>query len=129
PVASAGAALLGRRAGPGAGAVIRAVRVFPAGGWSQVATDRVVLDFDRRHRRRLAMTGERGLDFLLDLAEAAALRHGDGLLLEDGRMVEVAAAPEPLAEVTAAGPRHLARLAWHLGNRHVPTEIGDGRLA
>src|SRR5688572_19854912 len=67
--------------------MIRATRVFPASRWSQVATDVVVLDYDNRHRRRIKMQGEGGLIFLLDLPEAAALADGDGLLLEDGRIV------------------------------------------
>jgi urease accessory protein len=103
--------------------MIRASKVIRAGHWSGVATDAVVLGFDDRHRRRLAMKGECGLEFLLDLAEATALRHGDGLVLEDGRMVEVRAKAEPLLVVTARNPHHLARLAWHLGNRHVPAAI------
>jgi urease accessory protein len=83
----------------------------------------VVLDFDERYRRRVTMTGVGGLEFLLDLPEATMLRGGDGLRLEDGRTVEVVAEPEPLAEIRAADPLALVRLAWHLGNRHLPTEI------
>jgi len=82
-----------------------------------------VLDFDDRHRRRMAMTGTRGLEFLLDLETAVALRGGDALVLEDGRVVEVVAAPEPLVEIRGADPLHLVRVAWHLGNRHLPTQI------
>ena len=74
--------------------MIRATKVFPSGSWTHVATDTVVLDFDHRHRRRLRMQGEGGLDFLLDLPEAVAIRDGDGLLLEDGRMVAVKASAE-----------------------------------
>ena len=108
--------------------MIRATKVIRAGHWSRVATDAVVLGYDDRHRRRLAMQGERGVEFLLDLPEATALRHGDGLVLEDGRMVEVRAKPEPLLVVTAKDPHHLARLAWHLGNRHVPAAIEADRI-
>jgi urease accessory protein len=97
--------------------------VLPAGGWSEDPADSVVLDFDDRHRRRIQMTGVRGLAFLLDLAEAVALRAGDGLRLDDQRIVEVVAAPEPLAEIRAADPAALTRVAWHLGNRHLPTEL------
>jgi urease accessory protein len=82
-----------------------------------------VLDYDERYRRRFAMTGVRGLGFLLDLPEAVMLRAGDGLTLEDGRVVEVVAAPEPLAEIRAADAAALTRVAWHLGNRHLPTEL------
>jgi len=108
--------------------MIRATKVFPAENWSHVATDTVVLDFDNRHRRRVVMTGEKGTEFLLDLAEATALRDGDGLLLEDGRIVEVEAAVEALAEINATDGVHLLRLAWHLGNRHLPTQILGDRL-
>jgi urease accessory protein len=82
-----------------------------------------VLDFDERHRRRVAMTGVRGLEFLLDLPEAVTLRSGDGLRLDDERVIEVVAAPEPLAEIRAADAAALTRVAWHLGNRHLPTEL------
>jgi urease accessory protein len=108
--------------------MIRATRILPSGEWSEVTTDVVVLDFDHRHRRRLAMTGDAGLDFLLDLPEAIALRDGDGLLLDDGRIVAVRAAPEPLAEVRPNDTAHLVRLAWHLGNRHLPAQLSGDRL-
>ena len=101
----------------------RADKVIPAGHWSGAPADTVVLDFDQRHRRRVAMTGVGGLEFLLDLAEAAMLRGGDGLRLEDGRLVEVLAELEPLAEIRAADPLALTRIAWHLGNRHLLTEM------
>jgi urease accessory protein len=103
--------------------MLRADKVVPAGHWSGAPADTVVLDFDARYRRRVTMTGVGGLEFLLDLAEATMLRGGDGLQLEDGRVVEVVAEPEPLAEIRAADPLALTRVAWHFGNRHLPTEI------
>jgi urease accessory protein len=103
--------------------MIRATEVKPQHRWTAAPADTVVLDFDDRHRRRMAMTGTRGLEFLLDLENAVALRGGDALLLEDGRLVEVVAAPEPLVEIRGADPHHLIRVAWHLGNRHLPTQI------
>jgi urease accessory protein len=103
--------------------MLRADRVIAAGAWSGAPADSVVLDFDERYRRRFVMTGVGGLAFLLDLPEAAMLRGGDGLRLEDGRIVEVLAAPEPLAEIRAADALGLMRVAWHLGNRHLPTEL------
>jgi urease accessory protein len=108
--------------------MIRATKVFASSEWSHVATDRVVLDHDGRHRRRLALTGEGGTEFLLDLPEAVALRDGDGLLLEDGRIVEVKAAAETLSEVRGKDADHLLRLAWHLGNRHLPAQILGDRI-
>ena len=90
--------------------------------------DRVVLDANERHRRRIALTGERGTAFLLDLPHATALKDGDGLVLEDGAIVRVAGKPEPLVEIAAASPRELARLAWHIGNRHTDVQIVGDKL-
>ncbi len=103
--------------------MIRATKVHGQHRWSEAPADTVVLDFDDRHRRRMTMTGTRGLAFLLDLEKAVALRGGDALVLEDGRLIEVVAAPEPLAEIRCNDPEHLVRVAWHLGNRHLPTQI------
>jgi urease accessory protein len=103
--------------------MLRADKVIPAGHWTGTPVDSVVLEFDERYRRRFVITGVGGFAFLLDLAEAAMLRGGDGLKLEDGRIVEVVAAPEPLAEIRAADALALMRVAWHLGNRHLPTEM------
>jgi urease accessory protein len=103
--------------------MIRATQVLGQHRWTEPAADTVVLDFDDRHRRRMAMTGTRGLEFLLDLENAVALRGGDALVLEDNRLIEVVAAPEPLAEIRCNDPHHLIRIAWHLGNRHLPTQI------
>src|SRR5512143_1319619 len=103
--------------------MIRATRVLGQHRWSTPPADTVVLDFDDRHRRRMAMTGTRGLEFLLDLENAVALRGGDALVLDDGRLVEVVAAPEPLSEIRCNDPQHLVRVARHLRNRHLPTQI------
>ena len=86
--------------------------------------DTVVLDHEGRHRRRVALKGEGGLDFLLDLDKAAALADGDAVRLEDGRLVQVRAAPQALLEIRAENPLRLMRVAWHIGNRHTPAEIG-----
>src|ERR671924_679761 len=97
----------------------RACDIKPAGSWSEAtAIDRVVLDAGDRYRRRIVLTGERGTTFLLDLPHATALKDGDGLILEDGSIVRVAGKPEALVEITAASAHELARLAWHIGNRH-----------
>ncbi|MGY4367638.1 urease accessory protein [Bradyrhizobium sp. LB1.3] len=103
--------------------MIRATQVKGLHRFTEAPADTVVLDFDDRHRRRMAMTGTRGLAFLLDLENAVALRGGDALVLEDGRLVEVVAAPEPLLEIRGQDPHHLIRVGWHLGNRHLPTQI------
>jgi urease accessory protein len=103
--------------------MLRAFCVVAAGRWKGEPVDSVVLDYDDRHRRRMTMKGTHGLEFLLDLDEAVALRGGDALRLDDGRLIEVVAAPEPLAEIRAADMAALVRVAWHLGNRHLPTEL------
>jgi urease accessory protein len=103
--------------------MIRATQVRTQYRWTQAPVDTVVLDFDDRHRRRMAMTGTRGFTFLLDLEGATVLRGGDALVLEDGGLIEVVAAPEPLIEIRGIDPHHLVRLAWHLGNRHLSTQI------
>ncbi len=108
--------------------MVRAVRVSPAGTWNGAAADTVVLDYDQRHRRRLAMKGANGTEFLLDLAEAIALRDGDALVLDDQRIIAVKAAPEPLAEIIAHTRTELLRVAWHLGNRHLPAQIQPNRI-
>lgn len=92
----------------------------PAGG---KAADTITLDETARHRRRMAMTSDHGIAFLLDLPDTRLLRHGDGLVLSDGRIIEVHASVEPLYRVSAANPQHLLQLAWHLGNRHCPSQI------
>lgn len=103
--------------------------IRPAGTWNEsTAADTVVLDFDGRHRRRHAMNGQAGLAWLLDLPQPAVLRSGDGLVLSDGRIVRVDAAPERLMEISAPGTAALVRIAWHLGNRHLPTQLLSGRV-
>jgi urease accessory protein len=102
--------------------LIRIAAVLDAGHWTGPAADTVSLDYDGRHRRRIVFTGASG-QYLLDLPEAHHLRHGDGLKLEDGRIVAVGALPEPLHEIRAASPAALLRLAWHIGNRHLAASI------
>lgn len=88
----------------------------------------ITLDETARHRRRVAMVSDNGVEFLLDLPQARLLRHGDGLVLDDGRVIEVIAAPEPLYEVRGRDARHLLGLAWQLGNRHLQAQISADHL-
>lgn len=90
--------------------------------------DTVTLAYDDRHRRRVRLVTDGGTEFLLDLPEARALRHGELLRLDDSRLIEVRAAPEAVLEVRARDAVALARLAWHLGNRHTPTQVLEGAL-
>jgi urease accessory protein len=108
--------------------MIRATSVLLSGTWDGAQeADKIELPHDGRHRRRVAMRGAGDTVFLLDLAEVTLLRDGDGLQLEDGRVVRVVAAAEPIVEITGE-PHLLARLAWHLGNRHVPAQILSDRI-
>ena len=102
---------------------MRATSVKAAATWSGEPADCVVLDYDERHRRRVSMRGKKGLPFLLDLPQAAGLHGGDALVLEDGRLIEVVAASEPLLEIRCADALQTARVAWHLGNRHIATQL------
>ncbi|MFD6317010.1 urease accessory protein UreE [Methylorubrum thiocyanatum] len=106
--------------------MIRATRVIRRDrlGSGEIV-DRIVLDSNDRHRRRMAMHGVGGTAFLLDLGEATVLDDGDVLVLEDGRLIWVEAAPEALLEIRAPSPLALKRLIWHIGNRHIPAEIGE----
>jgi urease accessory protein len=102
---------------------MRAISIKAAATWSGEPADCVVLDYDDRHRRRVSMRGKKGLFFLLDLPHAAGLHGGDALVLEDGRLIEVIAASEPLLEIRCTDALQTARITWHLGNRHVPTQV------
>ena len=108
----------------------RATIVASANEWPaerQCAT--VTLDYDGRHRRRIRLVTDEGEPFLLDLAEAVRLGEGDGLELEDGGYVRVVAAEEPVADLSCQGPSETARIAWHIGNRHIPIQVlPDGAL-
>ena len=107
----------------------RALDVRPAGHWDEAsAVDTISLDAHERHRRRVMLRAERGTKFLLDLPKATALHDGDGLVLDDGAMVKIVGRPESLVEIAAADAHELARLAWHIGNRHIDVEIIGDRL-
>jgi urease accessory protein len=101
----------------------------PAGHWpEEKAVGILTLDFDARHRRRIRLTTDHGEDVLLDLPKAVAMANGDGLQLDDGSWLRIQAAAEPIVEVRHKDHHQLMRLAWHLGNRHLPTEIRDDAL-
>jgi len=106
-----------------------ATEILPAGSWPEAsAIDHIALDYDARHRRRFRYVAAGGTEFLLDLPRATLIHDGDGLRLEDGRVIGVTAAPEDLIEVTAATPAELVRLAWHIGNRHLPAQLMADRI-
>ncbi len=105
---------------------MRAQEILHAGDWdAALAIDRVLIDFDRRHRRRIKLDTVKGSSVLLDLPHAVRLRDGDGLVV-DGGIILVVAQAEALAEIHAHDDATLVRIAWHLGNRHLPVQlIGD----
>jgi urease accessory protein len=107
---------------------MRALSVKPHGTWSGSPADRVTLGYDDRCRRRIAMTSDGGLPFMLDLAATAYLKEGDALVLEDGRHIEVKAKNEELLEIKGRDALHLLTLAWHLGNRHLAAQIEPDRI-
>jgi urease accessory protein len=107
----------------------RADHVRPAGAWPRErARATVTLTYDDRHRRRVRLVADDGDEFLLDLADAIVLRDGDGLRLDDGAWLAVCAANEQVCEIACPTPEALARIAWHLGNRHLPVQIIDSGL-
>jgi urease accessory protein len=91
------------------------------------AADRVVLDYEGRFLRRRLLTTASGAEIFVDLPETVSLDDGDGFVTDTSALIGVAAAPEPLIEVTAP-PHDLARLAWHIGNRHMPAAIEPDRI-
>jgi len=95
---------------------------------SRDIADTITLDETARHRRRIKLTSDNGIEFLLDLPQARLLRHGEGLILSDGRVIEICAVPEPLMEVIPINTRHLTRLAWQIGNRHLAAQIEETRI-
>jgi urease accessory protein len=99
------------------------------GEWQEeAAVDTVTLAYFERHRRRIRLIGDSGDSFLLDLPRAHHLVDGDGLQLDSGGFVLVRAAPEPVFEIATEGPTDLLRVAWHLGNRHLPLQVVGNRL-
>lgn len=89
----------------------------------RIAVDTITLDRQARYRRRVLLTTDHGHELMLDLPEATYMAHGDVLGTSNGTYVRVVAAPEPLTEIHAHGVVELARIAWHIGNRHTPAEI------
>lgn len=105
--------------------MLTAREVLAAGEWTGPTCDHIALNYNERHRRRFTYVADHGTEFLLDLPRAALLQHGDALQLSDGRLIELLAAPEMLMEVRAGPETGLVRIAWHVGNRHLPAELHE----
>jgi len=106
----------------------RATKVLSAGSW-HYSVGVVKLAFDDRYRRRITLSDTAGEPFLLDLDKPRTLQHGEGLALEDGGVIQVVAADEPVADIHTHSVAETARIAWHIGNRHIPVQVlPDGSL-
>lgn len=105
--------------------MLTAREVLAAGEWTGPVCDHIALDYKERHRRRFTYVAHHGTAFLLDLPRAALMQHGDALRLSDGRLIELLAAPEVLMEVRRGPEIGLVRIAWHIGNRHLPAELHE----
>jgi urease accessory protein len=105
-----------------------AAHYIAAGEWlATLESGTVTLIYADRCRQRVRLIDDSGTPFLLDLMRPARLADGDGLVLADGTIIRVIAAPEPLTEAIASDVQHLARMAWHIGNRRAPAQIIDDR--
>ena len=107
--------------------MIRVSAALPPNHGKGKAFAQLTLPSDQRRLRRKVLT-VKGEEVLVDFPEPVTLEHFGGLQLEDGRIVEIIAAPEPLLEVTPKGAEHLAQIAWHIGNRHMAAQIEKKRI-
>lgn len=107
---------------------IKAKLKIPRAAYKVEVRDRLLLSFDERTKSRLRTRLESGEEVALNLPRGEVLRGGDLLTGSDGRVIEVVSRPERLLHVEARNPVELARTAYHLGNRHVPVQVGDGFL-
>jgi urease accessory protein len=107
---------------------MRVQTILLAGSWDAAREiDQVLIDYDRRFRRRIMLVTVGGSELLIDLSHAVRLRDGDGLTVERG-VVRVCAQPEDLMEIDAHDGVELVRIAWHLGNRHLPIQVAGNRI-
>lgn len=106
----------------------RSTEVLSPGPKDKAPLHSVILAHDARHLRRKLLHLENDDVVMLDLKEAVMLADGDLLVLEGGGYIRIVAAPEALYEIRPRDPLHLVELAWHLGNRHLPTQIETGRI-
>jgi len=107
----------------------RATRVLHAAERRDApVVDTVILPYAQRQAQKGFLFGVKGTCIELDFAETVRLRTDDALVLDGGGLIEVVAEPEPLIEARAADLPALARLAWHLGDRHVPVQIFERKL-
>ena len=107
---------------------LRATSFARAGFVFEKPWGNISLEAQERHLRRKLLFLADGNEVLVDFAKPVKLENGDCLVLEDGRLIQIAALPEDLLEVRASGAAHMARLAWHIGNRHLEAQIEVSRI-
>ena len=108
--------------------MLRVIAHIPASVAKGVPFDSLTLALDERRVRRNLLKLPKGEEILVDFAEPLSLDHGDRLQLEDGRLVGIVAASEPVFEIRGRDAAHIARLAWHIGNRHLAAQIEKNRI-
>src|SRR3954470_14668119 len=109
--------------------MLRVVRVVSSAQTdSKRVIDSIMLAPDQRRLQSAHLTGIKGTAIGAMLPEPVMLRMGDALELDDGSFVDIVVEPEPLIEIRGNDLTHLARLAWHLGDRHVPVQVLPNRL-
>ncbi|WP_375452730.1 urease accessory protein UreE [uncultured Devosia sp.] len=108
--------------------MLRAVSHLPADHGQGVPFERIVLEHDERRLRRKLLRLQGGAEIMLDFPQTITLDHRGALQLDDGRLVEIVAAPELLYEIRARDTDHLVRLAWHIGNRHTAAQLEANRI-
>ena len=107
---------------------LRATSFVRAGFVTEKPWAEIELEAQARHLRRKLIILNDGSEVLVDFAKPVKLEDGDCLVLEDGRLIQIAAQPEDLLEVRGHDAVHLAQLAWHIGNRHLEAQIEEGRI-
>ncbi|MEO8882521.1 MAG: urease accessory protein UreE [Devosia sp.] len=108
--------------------MFRVTAYLPAATAKGVPFDSLTLAHDQRRLRRKVLTLPKGVELLFDFPEPVTLSHGDRLRLDDNRLVGIIAADEAVYEVRGRDATHIARLAWHIGNRHLPAQIEKSRI-
>ncbi|KKB84961.1 urease accessory protein UreE [Devosia limi DSM 17137] len=108
--------------------MFRAVAHLPANHQLGTPFDTIVLAHDERRLRRKLLTLRSGAEVMVDFPQTVTLDHRGALQLDDGRLIEIAAAAELLYEVRGRDPAHLVRLAWHIGNRHTAAQLEENRI-
>ena len=108
--------------------MLRVTAHLPAAKAKGVPFDTITLAHDERRIRRKLLTLPKAGEIYLDFADTITLDHGDRLVLEDGRLIAIHAADEPVYEIRGRDAAHIAKLAWHLGNRHLPAQIEEERI-